>query len=132
MPHKIVSDFLFENNIEHFNEKSDEVKYKDENNKWHYVVPDIIIKNEKKIIEVYGDYWRCNPSFYKKEQQINFNGHLCRVDEIWEKDRKRNEGIKNSGYEILILWQYDIKNNFNFVAKKIINFIGENYENNKN
>ena len=132
LPHKIVSDFLFENNIEHFNEKSDEVKYKDENNKWHYVVPDIIIKNKKKIIEVYGDYWHCNPSFYKKEQQINFNGHLCRVNEIWEKDRKRNEGIKNSGYEILILWQYDIKNNFNFVIKKIINFIGENYENNKN
>jgi len=65
--------------------------------------PDFINCNgQKKIIELYGDYWH-NKSSYK------------------ERDKRRLKTYKKYGYKILIIWQCELKN-LEKLKKKILKF----------
>jgi G:T-mismatch repair DNA endonuclease (very short patch repair protein) len=80
---------------------------------------DILVGN--KIIECYGDYWHCNPLIYNSEY---FNKGLKMTSKVkWEKDNKRVNFLKNKGFDILILWESEIKNNFKSIEKKIDLFL---------
>ena len=77
-------------------------------------------KNNK-IIEVYGDYWHGNPIKYKA---TDINKHLkMTVEKIWEKNKNRIDHIESFGYKVLILWEYDIYNNYEKVVQDIKNFL---------
>ncbi len=64
--------------------------------------PDFINKKEKKIIELYGDYWH-NLSDYKK------------------RDKRRLKTYKKLGYKTLIIWEHELKD-LNKLIKRLINF----------
>lgn len=57
------------------------------------------------ILEVYGDYWHVNPEIYGKNLRKINNFQKEQI----KKDKKRNHFIKNLGYEIIIIWEKDIK-----------------------
>jgi len=65
--------------------------------------PDFIDKKSKKIIELYGDYWHNLPK---------------RID----CDKRRVISYTNHGYELLIVWEHELKN-IKTLKKKLINFI---------
>jgi G:T-mismatch repair DNA endonuclease (very short patch repair protein) len=65
-------------------------------------IPDIVNINEKKIIELFGDYWHKNET---KEEQDN-----------------RMNTYKNNGYSALIVWETELKNE-DLLIKKLNNFI---------
>lgn len=82
--------------------------------------PDFLLENNK-IIEVYGDYWHGNPIKYKA---TDINKHLkITVEKIWEKNKNRIDHIESFGYKVLILWEYDIYNNYEKVVQDIKNFL---------
>jgi len=61
--------------------------------------PDFInINGQKKIIELYGDYWH-NLSGYK------------------ERDKRRIKSYKKYGYKTLIIWEHELKNNSKLIKK---------------
>jgi very-short-patch-repair endonuclease len=62
--------------------------------------PDFINKKDKKIIEMYGDYWH-------RKSQI--------------RDIKRLEAYIKSGYKTLVIWEHELKD-LNEVSKRIIKF----------
>lgn len=62
-----------------------------------------------KIIEVYGDFWHMNPQEYTSKD-INVVMKKS-AEEIWKLDETRISDLKTLGYEILILWESDIKKN---------------------
>ena len=63
---------------------------------------------ENKCIEFNGDYWHANPLKYKAEQIVGSVAHKVRTaEDIWEMDRVKHEAIKNAGYELLIIWEFD-------------------------
>lgn len=62
--------------------------------------PDFI--NEKKIIELYGDYWH-NLSDWK------------------ERDKRREKVYKQLGYKMLIVWEHELKD-FDILKKKLLSF----------
>jgi len=65
--------------------------------------PDFVnVKGEKKIIELYGDYW------HKREEVI-------------ERDIRRIKVYKNHGYKTLIIWEKELKN-LDKVKTKILKF----------
>ena len=65
--------------------------------------PDFInVNGQKKIIELYGDYWH-NLSSYKK------------------RDRRRVRIYKKYGYKTLIIWQHELKD-LNRTKNRILNF----------
>jgi hypothetical protein len=60
-------------------------------------VPDEINHELKLIIEVYGDYWHCNPRTYKNPQQY-LKRQQKTVKERWEYDRRRLGCFYEKGY----------------------------------
>ena len=78
---------------------------------------DILIPSQKKIIECYGDYWHCNPSVYGPDY---YHKNLkMAAQEKWDKDKKRLDFLRGQGYDIKVLWEKDIKENFDRIEEEI-------------
>lgn len=107
---KIVENFLIEKNI---------------NFKYNFILDnkfqfDFLIKDKNIIIETHGDYWHANPLYYSEidpnKKPINEN-QKYKVD----LDKTKFEYSLKMEYDIIYLWETDIKNN-NF--KKILKEYG--------
>lgn len=87
-----------------------------ENNKYYV---DILLEDYV-IIECYGDYWHCNPIKFSEEY---FHSKIKKyAKEIWEKDKVREERLKEKGFKIVVLWEKnwsDDKDFFNTIKDKI-------------
>jgi len=74
---------------------------------------------ENKIIEVYGDYWHCNPEMFDKDyyhKQLKMT-----AKEKWGKDRIRLEKLEEMCYTICIVWGTEVRNGT--AEQKIKNFL---------
>lgn len=83
---------------------------------------DFLFEKESKIIEFNGDYWHANPKKYNKNSKMK-GGVLAET--IWEFDKTRNDELLKSGYEVLIIWESDYRNNKKGTIKKCINFLNK-------
>jgi G:T-mismatch repair DNA endonuclease (very short patch repair protein) len=68
--------------------------------------PDYLNEKTKHIIEIYGDYWHCNP----KNFDPNFyHSRLKRTaKEKWEEDLKRKQVLESMGYQVTVVWESDL------------------------
>lgn len=67
--------------------------------------------NDNKLIEVNGDYWHGNPKIYKPDDIIlkgSKTGEVV-VKNKWASDNRKIKFAENLGYEVLVLWELDIK-----------------------
>ena len=80
---------------------------------------DFKIKN--KIIEVQGDYWHGNPNIYNIFDIIQTKN--------MNRDLRKIKFLNNIGYDILCLWEYDIKNNLIESKEQIKDFVNDGKDN---
>jgi len=67
------------------------------------------------LIECNGNYWHGNPKFYNK---------LNKMQEITiERDKQKSNYATSHGFNLLILWENDINNNFEIIKNTILNLI---------
>lgn len=77
---------------------------------------DFLVDN-KYVVEVYGDFWHCNPDKYSCEY---FNrGKRKTAGEIWKRDACRKETFESQGYKFLSLWESEINKSPQLVRKKL-------------
>lgn len=77
---------------------------------------DFLIDN-KYIVEVYGDFWHCNPEKYSAEY---FNrGKKKTAKEIWQRDACRKQKFESQGFKFLHLWESEINKDMRSVRKKL-------------
>jgi len=67
---------------------------------------DCIRENGKKVIEFLGDYWHANPKKYEDEYMVK----NVPAREIWKRDASRIADLEAAGYEVLVVWGTDYKN----------------------
>lgn len=113
--HKDICKILDDNNISH----TIELKLRDNDRLYFY---DILISGSNKIIEVNGDYWHANPSIYKKDDIINYPRGNFYAKDIWKSDEIKLDSARNKGYQFLILWEKDIRNDVTNTIYKILNY----------
>jgi hypothetical protein len=98
------------------------------NNKWEFSIKyndskffyDFKYKN--KIIEFNGDMWHANPDIFAETDMPNPFFKIS-AKEIWAHDKIKNELAKNSGYEILIIWENDFLKNKEKIINNCIKFL---------
>ena len=105
----LVSTYLDSLNIDYiYNKKLNNIS----------ATPDFLIGN--KIIEVNGDYWHGNPKIYKFEELNDIQArHVTR-------DLIKYKLYKNHNFDLLVIWEKDIKDNFEKVKIEIFNFLYKN------
>jgi G:T-mismatch repair DNA endonuclease (very short patch repair protein) len=68
--------------------------------------PDYLNKKTKQIIEVYGDYWHCNPCLYKP---TDYHSHLkMTAEQKWALDKQKVDSLTSLGYDVKIIWERDL------------------------
>jgi len=67
---------------------------------------DIFIPSQNKVIEMYGDYWHCNPKIFESSA-YNKSLHMT-AEEKWKCDEERINKIKSAGYDVEIVWETDL------------------------
>lgn len=120
-PHRKVKDFLIEENIyDGFISES----YLKANKKVYH--PDEINVNKKKIIEIFGDLWHYNPIHYCNNSDDFIIKHVGKsIKEVRNYDLEKINNYKLEGYNSIIIWEYDINNNFEEVKEKLRRFVSE-------
>jgi len=85
---------------------------------YHY---DFLEVTNKKIIEFNGNFWHANPKLYHKDW---FNTVMnMTAQEIWDRDEQKIQLAKNCGYDILTVWESDVKTDREKELKKCIDFL---------
>jgi len=84
-------------------------------------LPDFLNVEDKSIIEIYGDYWHCNPKIEPYNNPDWYHSRLKMYSsDKWLMDYSRVEMLKSEGYSVKIFWESDIKK-FNFNINELIN-----------
>lgn len=107
------------------------VKYAAKNDEWWIYDSDrkkyffydfaIIKSNNKKIIEFNGDFWHANPSIYTENWKHKVLNTTAK--DLWKKDEYKHNLAKENGFDILIIWEKEWRDNKEDVIKRSINFI---------
>jgi G:T-mismatch repair DNA endonuclease (very short patch repair protein) len=99
------------------------IEFKIDNPKRQYYAYDIILSGTNRIIEIYGDYWHGNPRLYLHDDLIlkGSSGEMM-VSDKWKYDARKNKHAKDNGYEILVIWEFDLNNEEELTAKRIIDY----------
>ena len=92
-------------------------------NNTHYYFYDICLGN--KIIEYNGDYWHANPKIYNANSIIKYPRKTVMAKDVWEGNEIKLQFAKNLGYDILVIWESDYKNNKDDVINKCRSFLSE-------
>jgi very-short-patch-repair endonuclease len=78
------------------------------------------IKGQMKLIELYGTGIHADPDKYQSDHILS-RGRSAK--QIWEEDFNRLQYLKSQGYEILIIWQKELRrDNIGKLKQKILEF----------
>lgn len=95
--------------------------HRDEGGVWMY---DFVDLNRKKIIEYHGDMFHGNPKKYSANDFPHPFRKNITAQEMWDKDKLKMECAKNSGFEILVIWDSDYRwGNKQKVIDKCLKFL---------
>jgi G:T-mismatch repair DNA endonuclease (very short patch repair protein) len=71
---------------------------------------DFKINNTNLILEVHGDYWHGG---------VGINKHVFNVDENIQNDKLKTEIANRRGYEVVVVWESEIKDDIDIIRKRI-------------
>lgn len=112
-----ICKILRDNNISFVSQHT--IKYKIDN-KTRYFIYDILIPKYNMLIEVQGDYYHANPKIYKLDDKLNFFGTINIANEIWNKDKLKKDIALKNDFNIIYVWEDEIKNKSNDSIKSIL------------
>lgn len=97
-----------------------------DNNKKRTYFLDFFLKEKRKGIEFYGDYWHANPISYGLKDMINYPNNIQRTpQEIWVEDAYKIDILKKHPDidDILIIWENDYRKNKTQIFEQCITFL---------
>ena len=85
--------------------------------------PDITITKQKKVIFVNGCFWHRHNCKYFKWPKTNSEFWKEKIQNTVLRDALNYKNIKELGWDILIIWECEIKNDLDSVIKEIENYL---------
>ena len=85
---------------------------------------DFVDSIHKKCIEINGNYWHANPKLYSSDW-VNPHSQLTAM-QIWERDEEKYTIMREQrNYDVLVIWEDEIKNDITAVLNKCIQFLNQ-------
>jgi G:T-mismatch repair DNA endonuclease (very short patch repair protein) len=80
---------------------------------------DVLFSSKKLIVEFFGDWWHMNPAKFEKcsEHKVMKKS----AGDIWMRDERKLSELSALGYEVIVIWESDWKNDKNNCAERIKN-----------
>ena len=103
-----------------------EISLQEDGNVYFY---DCFICELNLVIEFNGDIWHANPKIFREFDCPNPHKKNLTSKDIWEYDKKKNALVSKVGYDLLILWESDFKEDKEKFLEDIIAKIKERVEN---
>ena len=114
--------------LESFLDLNDELMFKpktkefyiryDEKTVYRY---DFVDLTKKKIIEFNGSFWHANP---KKYSAGWYNSLVKKTaQQIWDRDNQKAKLAQTQGFDILTIWDEDVKKDMDLILKQCVDFI---------
>lgn len=117
-PHKKISDYLTEINVDHINDFPGKfMKFNEVFQRKYSPIPDIFIPEKNIVIEIYGDRWHMNPQMYTDTDVVRFFDGEKMGKECWEHDKIRIDHLTSFGVEVIIIWESEIKKDFSAIKQ---------------
>lgn len=89
-----------------------------------YIWVDCLDRENRKVIEFFGDYWHCAPHKFLAEDTVKFQrGGSNVVKDIWKYDAERISRIKAVGYDILVIWEHEYEANPEWAMTAAMGFL---------
>jgi very-short-patch-repair endonuclease len=71
---------------------------------------DLYITSSNLIIEIQGDYWHANPNRYSAEDLVHYKFADIKAQDIWDRDKVKQDFAISKGYKVVSIWEHFIKN----------------------
>lgn len=85
---------------------------------------DYVDLEQKKCIEIYGSYWHMDPRLYEGK---TYNRQLRMMGEEKNRiDKERINTLEEMGYDVLVIWEKDIKDNRTKSLQEAKEFLTQN------
>jgi DNA mismatch endonuclease, patch repair protein len=86
--------------------------------------PDIVLTRHKKIIFVHGCFWHMHKCKYGKvKPATNATFWENKRSGNRERDKRNIKALKKLGWDVLVIWECELKKSPEKTEKKIINFL---------
>ena len=84
--------------------------------------PDIALPRKKKAVFIDGDFWHGH-KFAELKKRLPKKYWLNKIENNVTRDEKINEQLREIGWEVLRIWEHDIKKNIDKTMEEIICFL---------
>ena len=81
--------------------------------------PDILLKDSNTVIFLHGCYWHKCPKCFK-EPKTNEEYWVQKIENNVKRDKKYKRSLKKMKYNIITIWEHQIKKEWNSVLKILI------------
>lgn len=95
-------------------------------NKLHYKIYklDFCNPSTKKVIEFNGVKWHAKPTKYGPNDKIYIRSDVIQLaKDIWKHDQEKLQCIKDQGYDVLVVWEDEYRNNPNLIVEQCKQFL---------
>ncbi|MBU3912404.1 MAG: very short patch repair endonuclease [Candidatus Omnitrophica bacterium] len=88
--------------------------------------PDIVFRRKKVAVFIDSDFWHRHPKrFIMPKTNVKYWRNKIKSNQL--RDKKVNKYLMKDGWEVMRIWEYDIKRNTNRCVNKIVEEIGGSY-----
>jgi|TARA_Y100000310_G_C20594068_1_gene769595 DNA mismatch endonuclease (patch repair protein) len=84
--------------------------------------PDILFRRKKVAVFIDSDFWHCHPTRFIIPK-TNTDYWSEKINNNKQRDRKVNKILKDKGWSVIRIWEYDINKNFDRSMNQIISAI---------
>lgn len=92
--------------------------------KYDFCIPEL-----KFIIEFNGDIFHGNPQLFSESDCPNPYDRTLTVKQMWLKDKEKIDLAKSKGFDVMVIWERDYRNNPEIIVNDIVKTINEKLKN---
>jgi len=86
--------------------------------------PDIVFRRKKMVVFIDSDFWHCHPERFTMPK-TNVDYWKPKIERNKKRDLEVNAALKEQGWQVIRLWEYDIKHDLDACMTIVLDALAE-------